>query len=124
MKSIWREPSAYDLFKGANRLVKIKKPRQPSELHARDRYSVADRISESLKFKAAIIAVIAMLMLSGCATQKPGSKALHKAVKLEQEAQQYQARVPACKDPLRSYRNWDRRPKKMTRIPFTQLYIF
>lgn len=124
MKSIWRTPSAFDLFKGANRLVKMEKPRQPSELHARDRYAVADWITESLKSKTAVIAVIVTITLSSCAMQKPGSASLHKAVRIEQETQQYQASISSGKDWTRMYRNQDRRPHKMTRIPFTQLYIF
>jgi len=124
MKSIWIIPSAFDLFKVSNRLVKQQKPEKPSESHSRDRYEVANQIMADFKSKTAIIAIAAVMMLSSCATQKPRSNSLHRSMLAFQEAQQTESCVSSGKDPLRVYRNWDRRPKKMTRIPFTNWYIF
>lgn len=67
---------------------------------------------------------ILAIFISSCATQSPKSVALHRAVEQFQECAQYQARRSSGQDPGRIYRNYDRRPHLMTRVPFTNIYIF
>jgi outer membrane biogenesis lipoprotein LolB len=76
------------------------------------------------KTKTLVWAAVFALLLNSCATQAPKSAALHRAVNQFQECAQYQARRSAGKDPGRMYRNHDRQPHKMTRIPLTNFYIF
>ena len=80
---------------------------------------------KNIKCKTAIIALLFVLFLvSSCATMKPKSKPLRRAVKIAQVEIQYEHSMAALNDKMRYRRNQWQRPYKMTRIPFTQFYNY
>jgi hypothetical protein len=93
--------------------------RQPSELSARTQYETTAKLMQSLS-----VAIVAVMLFGSCATMKPKSKALQRNTRLNQQEIQYEHSVSSGNDPLRVYRHGWNAPKKMTRIPLTQLYIF
>ena len=68
--------------------------------------------------------LFAFFLLSSCVTMKPKSKALRHQIKITQQEVQYEHCTAANNDWMRYWRNQWERPNKMTRIPFTQLYIY
>jgi hypothetical protein len=80
---------------------------------------------KTFKSSSANLALLfALFFVSSCATMRPKSNQLHRAVTIAQQEIQYEHCRAASKDWMRYWRNqWDR-PYKMTRIPFTQLYIY
>jgi len=80
---------------------------------------------KTIKTKTGIVALLfALFLVSSCATMKPKSKPLRRAVKTSQEEIQYEHSTASQNDWIRSWRNQWQRPYKMTRIPFTQFYIY
>jgi hypothetical protein len=94
--------------------------RKLSELNARDRYEMTDRLMQGLKTGALILAVA---FSTSCTTLKPGCRYQQRAVRMAQLERQYEHSRPANKDAMRAWRNWWERPQKMTRIPLTQIYF-
>lgn len=90
--------------------------RKPSELNSRDRYAVADQITNS--FKILIIAVA----LSSCTTLKPGCHSQHHAARIAQLDHQYESAANFTSGQMQ-YRNWQKRPMKMTKVPFIEFYF-
>lgn len=67
---------------------------------------------------------VGLILLSSCVTQlNPGCAYQRHNVRMRQLNQQYEHSLSAGEDWLRPLRNWWERPQKMTRIPFTKLYI-
>lgn len=80
---------------------------------------------KTIKCKTAIVILLFVLFLaSSCATMKPKSQALRRTTRMVQEETQYEHSISALNDWMRTYRHGWNAPKKMTRIPFTQFYIF
>jgi TRAP-type uncharacterized transport system substrate-binding protein len=103
----------------------LDKQQKPSELHCRDRYAVADQITEMMQKKVLTVLLVMFAFGSGsCATMEPKSKALRRSVRIQQQEIQYEHCTNAREDWMRTYRHGWNAPKKMTRIPFTQLYIY
>ena len=71
-----------------------------------------------------VILLLALFLVSSCATMKPKSKALRQTTRMVQDETQYEHSLSALNDWMRIYRHGWNAPKKMTRIPFTQLYIY
>ena len=70
------------------------------------------------------VLLLALFLVSSCATMNPKSKPLRRSVKTAQEEIQYEHSTASQNDWMRPWRNQWQRPNKMTRIPFTQLYIY
>ena len=80
---------------------------------------------KTIKPKNAIVVLFfALFLISSCATMNPKSKPLRRAVKTAQQEIQYEHSTASQNDWMRPWRNQWQRPYKMTRIPFTKLYIY
>lgn len=80
---------------------------------------------KTIKCKTAIVTLLfALFLVSSCATMKPKSQALRRTTRMVQDEIQYEHSLSSLDDWMRSIRHGWNAPKKMTRIPFTQFYIF
>jgi len=68
------------------------------------------------------VLVVMLIVCSSCTTLKPGCKLQQHGVKIRQLDQQYE-RSANFSSAQMQYRNWQKRPMKMTKVPFIELYF-
>jgi hypothetical protein len=74
------------------------------------------------QYSLAKMLIVGLILFSSCTTLRPGCHHQHHAVRIAQLDQQYEQSASFSSAQMQ-YRNWQKRPMKMIRIPFTQLYI-
>jgi hypothetical protein len=74
------------------------------------------------QYSLAKILIVGLIFCSSCTSLKPGCKLQHHSVYIRQLDKQYEHSANFSSAQMQ-YRNWHKRPMKMTKVPLVELYF-